>query len=221
MNSLWLNLRMNGILCAYLRAHMPSTPSVDATALQPPSIASLTMFSGSKYMRVRRERRAGGMLDALVDRQDRHVAGAGEPAVIEQRLQPAEHRHRPVRVEVNALDEVRTRQVQRLFRNRLALVLQQAGGVGSEDLFDGGHNLITLSPRRTEVTLTRGYDSCSTTALSTAASIMVSTGSVFSASSIGVAPGVGLRMPRREQRARVLVGHDRDVEGAEPLRLRR
>ena len=40
---------MNGILCAYLREHAPSTPSVDATALQPPSIASFTMFSGSKY----------------------------------------------------------------------------------------------------------------------------------------------------------------------------
>ena len=39
---------MNGILCAYLRLTAPSTPSVEATALQPPSIASLTMFSGSK-----------------------------------------------------------------------------------------------------------------------------------------------------------------------------
>ena len=40
---------MNGILCAYLRAIEPSTPNVDATALQPPSIARRTMFSGSKY----------------------------------------------------------------------------------------------------------------------------------------------------------------------------
>src|SRR6185312_6199263 len=40
---------MNGILCAYLRANDPSTPNVDATALQPPSIASFTIFSGSKY----------------------------------------------------------------------------------------------------------------------------------------------------------------------------
>ena len=93
-------------------------------------------------MRVRRERRAGGMLDALIDRQDRHVAGAGEPAVIEQRLQLAEHRHRAVRIEVNALDEIGARQVQRLFRNRLALVLQQSGGVGSEDLFNSGHDAL-------------------------------------------------------------------------------
>ena len=39
---------MNGMRCAYFRAHAPSTPSVEATALQPPSIASLMMFSGSK-----------------------------------------------------------------------------------------------------------------------------------------------------------------------------
>ena len=39
---------MNGMRCAYLRETAPSTPSVEATALQPPSIASLTMFSGSK-----------------------------------------------------------------------------------------------------------------------------------------------------------------------------
>jgi hypothetical protein len=38
---------MKGILWAYLRAIAPSTPSVEATALQPPSIASFTMFSGS------------------------------------------------------------------------------------------------------------------------------------------------------------------------------
>ena len=40
---------MNGILWAYFRLHMPSTPKVDATALQPPSIASSTIFSASKY----------------------------------------------------------------------------------------------------------------------------------------------------------------------------
>ena len=34
---------------AYLRPTMPSTPIVEATALQPPSMARRTMFSGSKY----------------------------------------------------------------------------------------------------------------------------------------------------------------------------
>ncbi len=45
---LWFSFTMNGNLCAYLRLTEPSTPTVEATALQPPSIASRTMFSGSK-----------------------------------------------------------------------------------------------------------------------------------------------------------------------------
>ena len=40
--TLWLLAR------AYRRAAEPSTSNVEATALHPPSIASLTMFSGSK-----------------------------------------------------------------------------------------------------------------------------------------------------------------------------
>ena len=55
---MWFTLTMNGIRWAYLRATVPSTPSVDATALHPPSIASSTIFAGSKYIRVRRERGA-------------------------------------------------------------------------------------------------------------------------------------------------------------------
>jgi hypothetical protein len=43
-----LSFTINGILAAYFFDTAPSTPSVEATALQPPSIASLTMFSGSK-----------------------------------------------------------------------------------------------------------------------------------------------------------------------------
>ena len=84
---MWLNFSRNGILCAYFRATAPSTPSVDATALQPPSMASFTMFSGSKYGGFGRKRRAGGMLDSLIDRKNRDVTRSGEPAVVEQRLQ--------------------------------------------------------------------------------------------------------------------------------------
>src|SRR3954465_762089 len=40
---------MNGNLCAHLRLTAPSTPIVDANALHPPSTASCTRFSGSKY----------------------------------------------------------------------------------------------------------------------------------------------------------------------------
>ncbi len=48
-SSLWFSLTMNGIRCAQRRETAPSTPIVEATALQPPSCASSTIFSGSKY----------------------------------------------------------------------------------------------------------------------------------------------------------------------------
>ena len=54
------------------------------------------MFSGSKYIGVRRERRARGVLDALIHREDRDVARAGEAPVVEQALQAREHADRPV-----------------------------------------------------------------------------------------------------------------------------
>ena len=108
-----------------------------------------------------------------------------------------------------------------LLRDGLALVLEQAGGLGSEDLFYGGHNLNNfITAGGTEVPpYARGYDSCSTTAaVHRRLDHGVDRQRLFGLVD-GVAARVRLGMPRREQRARVLVGHDRDVEGAEPLRL--
>src|SRR5215475_940980 len=48
-NSLWWILQMNGIRCAYLRGTEPRTPDVEATALEPPSTASRTIFAPAKY----------------------------------------------------------------------------------------------------------------------------------------------------------------------------
>ncbi len=39
---------MKGILCAHFLDTEPSTPKVEATALQPPSTASSTIFPPSK-----------------------------------------------------------------------------------------------------------------------------------------------------------------------------
>ena len=47
-NSLWLIFTIKGILCAYFLLKKPKPPNVVATALQPPSIANFTIFSGSK-----------------------------------------------------------------------------------------------------------------------------------------------------------------------------
>src|SRR4051812_36320214 len=48
-NSLWLSFTINGMRWAYVREIAPMIPSVEANALQPPSSASRTRFSGSKY----------------------------------------------------------------------------------------------------------------------------------------------------------------------------
>ena len=48
-SSLWFSFTMNGMRWQYLRDIAPRTPNVLATPLQPPSMASSTMFFGSKY----------------------------------------------------------------------------------------------------------------------------------------------------------------------------
>jgi hypothetical protein len=83
MSSLWLILTMKGILWAYLRATMPRTPKVEATALQPPSMASFDDVLAVEVLRVLGEGRAGGVLDALVHGQDGDIAGAAEAAGVQ------------------------------------------------------------------------------------------------------------------------------------------
>ena len=61
---------------------------------------------GIEVHRVRRERRAAGMLDALIDRQNRHVPGSGQPAMIEERLKAAQHPRRAIGSAVDPLDVV-------------------------------------------------------------------------------------------------------------------
>src|SRR5688572_26543162 len=75
------------------------------------------------------------MLDALVDRQDGHIAGAAEASGVEHRLQPAEHARRAIGRHQDPVDEIRTRQVKGLFGDRPAVMLKQTGVV-AEDAFD-------------------------------------------------------------------------------------
>ena len=126
---------MNGILWAYLRDTMPSTPSVEATPLQPPSMASLTMFSGIEVIGVRREAGAGGMLDPLIDRQDRDVAGAAEPAGVEQKSAGCAARWAAVGVNPHAIDEIGPGNI-KSFPRYLGLMLQKRFGFGAQQLFD-------------------------------------------------------------------------------------
>ena len=55
---------------------------MEATALQPPSIGQLDDVLGVEVERVLGERGARGVLDALVDGQDRDIAGSGQAAVL-------------------------------------------------------------------------------------------------------------------------------------------
>ena len=88
---------------------------------------------------------AGGVLDALVDRQDRQVAGAGQPAGAEQPLEVAEHPGVAVAGGEDAVDEVGAGQVQRLLGDGLAHVLEQAVGLGAEKFANGGRHDWRLS----------------------------------------------------------------------------
>ena len=104
------------------------------------------MFFGSKYARVRRERRRGRVLDALVDREDRHVAGAAEPAVVEQRLQVAQDLRRAVGAGEDAIDEVRAREVEVLVGDGLRLVREEGSASSPSRLWMS--TFVSMSVRR-------------------------------------------------------------------------
>src|SRR5262245_22516691 len=76
------------------------------------------------------------MLDALVDWQDRNIAGPGEPPCVEKRLQVAQHRRVAIRVDPDTVDEIGAGQMQEVFRNRLAFVLQQSLPFLPDQLFN-------------------------------------------------------------------------------------
>jgi hypothetical protein len=95
-------------------------------------------------VRVRREGGAGGVLDALVDGQQRQVARAGQAAVVEQRLQVAQHRRLAVGLGDDAVDEVRAGQMQPRRRDAAAFVLEKFVGLVAEQFDDVGHGASVL-----------------------------------------------------------------------------
>ncbi len=91
---------------------------------------------GVEEERVLRERGARGVLDALVDGQDRDVAGASEAAVVDERLQRAQDGRRAVRAAVDLIDPLGTGQVEARLGDALAGVVEQAAGVLAQVLLD-------------------------------------------------------------------------------------
>ena len=89
-----------------------------------------------EVLRVRRKRSAGRMLDALVDRQDRKIPGAREPAIVEKRLQGTQNRRRTIRVCPDAIDKIRTGQIELILGDRFRLVIEQRPRVFAQELFN-------------------------------------------------------------------------------------
>jgi hypothetical protein len=63
------------------------------------------------------------MLDTLINRQNGDVAGSGQPPMVEQPLQVAEHAIVPVGDSKQAIHHVRTRKVQARFGNLRRVVV--------------------------------------------------------------------------------------------------
>ena len=139
---------MNGILCAYLRRDRAEHADRRGDGVAAALDRELDDVLGVEVARVRREARARRVLDALVDRQDRHVAGAGQAAVVDEPLQVAQHRAACGRVSTHdAVDEVRARQVQR----RAASIVSQRWfssvvGVVAEQLLEARRRQLVRWP---------------------------------------------------------------------------
>ncbi|MNT10864.1 hypothetical protein D3C72_1457160 [compost metagenome] len=100
---------------------------------------------GVEVDRVFREAGAGRVLDALVHREDREVARAREAAAVEEALEVVDHGLGAIGLHEDAVDEVRTGQVQHLLGDLDRAVLEQiAGRIGAEQLLDPADRVLGL-----------------------------------------------------------------------------
>ncbi len=90
--------------------------------------------------RVGRERCAAGMFHALIHRQYRKVAGVRQSPMSVQRLQAAQHAGLAVFHRDHAIHVIRTRQVQRFFRDASTTVFQQMVCFFAQQLHDVRHD---------------------------------------------------------------------------------
>ena len=76
------------------------------------------------------------MLDALVYRKNREVAGPAQSTVIQGGLKVTQNRNRPIAIPPHPIHKIRPRKVQSLLVDRLAGVAQQSFGFRPKELFD-------------------------------------------------------------------------------------
>ena len=88
-------------------------------------VGELDQVLGVEVEGVGRKRGAGGVLDALIDWQDRDVPRSAEATVREDRLQIPQHRDRAVGLGDDTVDEIGSRCVERAGGDRLALVAEE------------------------------------------------------------------------------------------------
>src|SRR5690606_35567817 len=93
---------------------------------------------GVEVDRVLCERRAGRMLNALINGEDRDVARVCKATRREQRLHRTQDLRTAVGCREDPVDEVRARQVQPALVDGLALVVEKRTGFVAEDVDDAG-----------------------------------------------------------------------------------
>src|SRR5262245_34044136 len=76
------------------------------------------------------------MFNSLIYWKDRDVTGSGEASGIEKLLQVNEGTNRPVRTQVHTIDVIRPRQMECVLRNGLALMLQKAICICTENFLN-------------------------------------------------------------------------------------
>ncbi len=97
--------------------------------------------------RVDREAGPGAVLDALIDGEDAHVPRAAKTAVSEDLLEIAECRVRAVAPRNDAVDEVRSGEMQQRAVDCLAAVREQRVGLVTEQLLDTGESRVLSCER--------------------------------------------------------------------------
>ena len=76
------------------------------------------------------------MLDTLIDRKDRYIAGAPETPVSVKRRKVPEDLRRAIRLDEAPVDRIGPRKVQRIAGDRFGLIRQQRIGVVAEQRLD-------------------------------------------------------------------------------------
>ena len=105
-------------------------------ALQSAARARSHQLGRVEVRRVLGEAGRGRVLDALVDREDRQVAGAAQAPGAVHRGQVADHRGRAVGLAEDAVEVVGSGVDQALGRERGGLVVQQRVGFVAEKFFE-------------------------------------------------------------------------------------